>query len=191
MEPMIRGYSVQQQLNFLETQYEPAVSNRLLDTIPSDIRAGLRDLKAAEWYPRAYSVAVLRAIASNYGNDEKLVFGDLSRCGTFIATEATNTFLKLLMKILTPTLFAKKIPEFWKRDQTGGHFEVDTSGAKDGTLKLELCDVEGFDHIGVIGIGWISYGLTAMGKNNVTVNQTGWSLATPAPKNIRYDVSWT
>lgn len=188
---MIRGYSVKQQLNFLETQYEPAVSNRLLDTIPADIRTALRDLKAAEWYPREYSVGVLRAIASNHGQNEKGVYEDLARCGTFIATEATNTFLKLLMKILTPTLFAKKIPEFWKRDQTSGHFEVDTSGAKDGTLKLELCDVEGFDHIGVIGIGWISYGLTAMGKTNVVVNQKGWALANPGPKNIEYNVRWS
>lgn len=191
MEPMIRGYSVKQQLNFLERQYEPAVSRRLLETIPTDVRTGLGDLKAAEWYPRAYSIGVLRAIASNHGSDEKGVYSDLARCGTFIATEATNTFLKLLMKILTPALFAKKIPEFWKRDQTGGHFEVDTSGVKDGTLKLELCDVEGFDHIGVIGIGWISYGLTAMGKSNVVVTQKGWALANPGPKNIEYHVRWT
>ena len=190
MEPMIRGYSVKQQLNFLETQYEPSISTRLLDTIPSDIRTSLRDLKAAEWYPRSYSINVLRAIA-RHGTEEKAVYDDLVRCGTYIATEATNTFLKLLMKILTPTLFAKKIPEFWKRDQTEGHFEVDTAGAKDGTLKLQLCDVEGFDHIGVIGIGWISYGLTAMGKTDVVVTQKGWGLDNPGPKNIEYQVRWT
>lgn len=191
MEPMIRGYSVKQQLNFLETQYEPDVSRRLLETIPADVRASLGDLKAAEWYPRAYSVAVLRAIASNHGSDEKAVYDDLARCGTFIATEATNTFLKLLMKILTPTLFAKKIPEFWKRDQTGGHFEVDTSRVKNDTLELALRDVEGFDHIGLIGIGWLSYGLTAMGKSNVVVTQKGWSLAKPGPRDIEYHVCWT
>lgn len=191
MEPMIRGYSVKQQLNFLQTQYDPEVSSRLFATIPVEIRAELHDLKAAEWYPRAYSIAVLRAIASHQGNDEQQVYNDLARCGMFIATEATNTFLKLLMKILTPTLFAKKIPEFWKRDQTGGHFEVDTSEAKDGRLKLELCDVEGFDHIGVIGIGWISFGLTAMGKSNVVVTQKGWALANPGPKNIEYHVRWS
>ena len=191
MEPMIRGYSVKQQLNFLETQYEPAVSTRLFETIPSDIRQGLKTLKAAEFYPRAYSVSLLRAIAQRHGDNEKAVYDDLVRCGTFIATEATNTFLKLLMKILTPALFAKKIPEFWKRDQTGGFFEVDTSGTKNGTLKLELCDVEGFDHIGVISIGWISYGLTAMGKDDVVVTQTGWALANPGPKRIEYQVRWS
>lgn len=191
MEPMIRGYSVKQQLNFLETQYEPAVSRGLLETIPPDIRQGLRNLKAAEFYPRAYSVALLRAIALRHGDKEKAVYDDLVRCGTFIATEATNTFLKLLMQILTPTQFAKKIPEFWKRDQTGGFFEVDTSGAKHGALKLELCDVEGFDHIGVVSIGWISFGLTAMGKSDVLVTQHGWGLGNPGPKEVGFEVRWT
>jgi len=191
VEPMIRGYSVQQQLLFLETQYEPEISAKLIDQIPADVRTGLKDLKPADWYPRRYSVSVLRAIASRHGDDEKAVHDDLVRCGTYIVTEATNTFLKLLMKILTPTLFAKKIPEFWQRDQKGGHFEVDTSGAKDGRLVLKLCEVEGFDHIGVIGIGWISYGLRAMGKEDVTVTQSGWSLATPGPSNVSYDVRWS
>jgi hypothetical protein len=40
--------------------------------------------------------------------------------------------------VLTPALFAKKFREFWKRDHTAGHFEVDTSEAKNGMLRLEL-----------------------------------------------------
>jgi hypothetical protein len=188
---MIRGYSVKQQLNFLQTQYEPGVSERLLSQISGEIREGLTSVKPAEWYPRQYSVAILRAIASHRGTDESAVQDDLIRCGTFIATEASNTFLKILMKMLTPALFAKKIPDFWQRDQKGGHFEVDTSNTKEGQLRLKLCDVEGFDHIGVIGIGWMSFGLKAMGKDDVVVTQHGWSLGSPGPKDISYEVTWS
>lgn len=191
MEGMIRGYSVKQQLNFLETQYEPQVSAQLAERIPADIRAALVDVKPAQWYPREYSVAVLRAIASHRGDDEQALQDDLVRCGTFIATEATNTFLKILMKMLTPTLFAKKVPEFWQRDQKGGHFEVDTSHAKDGHMQLRLCDVEGFDHIGVVSMGWITFGLKAMGKDDVVLTQKGWSLSTPGPNTVSYDVKWS
>ena len=188
---MIRGYSVTQQLHFLETECEPAVLNRVLDTVPADIRAAFGELKAAKWYPREYSVSLLRAVAWHHGGDERAVQDALVRCGTFIATEATNTFLKLLMKVLTPTLFAKKMPDFWKRDHTAGHIEVDTSEAKNGLLRLELCDVEGFDHIGVVGIGWMTYGLTAMGKSDVVVTQTGWNLENPGPSSIQYHLRWS
>lgn len=43
-------------------------------------------------------------------------------------------------------------------------------------------------HIGVIGIGWISYGLTATGKSDVVVTQKGCELTHPGPKNIEYNV---
>lgn len=191
MEPMIRGYSVKQQFTFLETQYDSRVRDQLIAAIPDDVQRALREVKPGEWYPRYYSVCVLRAIASHHHTDEGKVYDDLVRCGTFIATEATNTFLKLLMKLLTPTLFAKKIPEFWERDQKGGRFEVDLADAKDGRLQLALRDVEGFDHIGALGVGWISFALRAMGKSDVNVKQRGWSLASPGPKDVTYDVSWS
>lgn len=191
MEPMIRGYSVKQQFHFLETQYEPAVSQRLLAQIPEEVRLALADLHPADWYPRSYSVAALRAIASHRGDDERAVYDDMVRCGTFIATEATNTFLRILMKVLTPALFAKKIPDFWRRDQTSGHFEVDISGTKDRRFQLKLCDVAGFDHVGLLGIGWMTHGLTMMGKQDVVVTQHGWSLSAPGPQEISYEVSWS
>jgi len=189
VERMIRGYSVKQQLSFLETQYEPAVSERLLAQVPSEVRRELAVVKPAEWYPREHSVHILRAIAAHGGNSEQVVQSDLVRCGTFIATEATNTFLKLLMKMLTPALFAKKIPEFWSRDMKGGRFEVESSGP--GHIKLKLSDVEGFDHIGMLSIGWITFGMQAMGKADVNVAQHGWSLATPGAKQIAYDLTWS
>jgi hypothetical protein len=188
---MIRGYSIAQQFNYLETQYDPETSSRLISSIPTQVVEDIKNIRPADWYPRMHSVHVLRAIAARRPDDEESAYNDLVRCGTFIVTEATNTFLKLLMKILTPTLFAKKIPEFWKRDQQGGRFEVDTSDAKNGNLHLQLCDVAGFDHIAVIGVGWISYGLKAMGKDDVQVKQTGWGLETPGPENISYHVTWT
>lgn len=191
MEAMIRGYSVKQQLNFLETQYEPSVSERLLALVPQDVRRDLAAVKPAEWYPRQHSVHILRAIAAHGGKDEQAVQNDLVRCGTFIATEATNTFLKLLMKILTPALFAKKIPEFWTRDMKGGRFEVDVADASGGRIKLSLNDIEGFDHIGIVSMGWISFGMQAMGKTDVKVTQQGWSLSTPGARKISYDLTWS
>jgi hypothetical protein len=190
MTPMIRGYSVKQQAYFLETQFDPGTRERLLATLPDDIRRALPQIKPAEWYPRTYSVALLRAIASA-NSEEKAVFDDLVRCGKFIATEATNTFLKLMMKVLTPTLFAKKIPELWERDQKGGRFEVDVSEVSQGKIGMKLCDVSGFEHIGIVSIGWIAFGMEGIGKGNVNVKQTGWSLINPGPTNVEYAVTWS
>ena len=65
MEPMIRGYSIAQQFDFLKTQYDPETSARLISTIPNSVIHDIETIKPAEWYPRGHSVQVLRAIATN------------------------------------------------------------------------------------------------------------------------------
>ncbi|HUQ02097.1 MAG TPA: hypothetical protein VM261_06340 [Kofleriaceae bacterium] len=185
----IRGYSLRQTARYLDHKFDPDTKKRLIETMPHGSRSMLSSFDAAEWYPRDHSTALFRAIATARGGDA--AFDDLVGCGEFIASEATNTFLRLLMRIMTPTLFAKKIPEFWKRDQRGGAFEVDVSEADKGRIGMKLVDVEGYDHIGIVSIGWIQFGMSALGKKGVKIEQDGWSPANPGPSEIRYQVSWS
>lgn len=185
----IRGYSLRQAARYLEHKFDPDARKRAIESMPSSSRSMLSSFDAAEWYPRDHSAALFRAIASARGGEE--AYNDLVGCGEFIASEATNTFLRLLMRIMTPTLFAKKVPEFWKRDQRGGHFEVDVAQADNGRIGMKLADVEGYDHIGIVSIGWIKFGMSALGKKDVKIDQTGWSMATPGPREISYEVTWS
>jgi len=189
-KPMIRGYSLQQTAKYLDTQFEPSVHRRVCTDLPETVRSAMGSFQPGEWYPREYSSALFRAIAQAKNNEQDS-YQDLVRCGEFIATEATNTFLKLLMRIMSPTLFAKKVPEFWKRDQRGGYFESDVSGADHALIKMRLADVEGYDHIGIVSIGWIQFGMVALGKKNVKIAQKGWSFTRPGPREIEYEVTWS
>lgn len=190
MTAQIRGYSLKQTAKYLETKFDPDTRRRVSDGLPAPVRSLLGSFEPGEWYPRDYSASLFRAIAAAR-NTEGGAYQDLVQCGEFIASEATNTFLKLLMKIMSPTLFAKKVPEFWKRDQRGGYFEADVSRADDSLIKMRLADVEGYDHIGIVSIGWIQFGMTSLGKKNVQVKQQGWSLSTPGPREIDYEITWS
>jgi len=190
MTAQIRGYSLKQTARYLESKFDPDTKRRVVDGLPASVRTMMGAFEPAEWYPREYSAALFRSIAAAR-NDEQGSYQDLVACGEFIASEATNTFLKLLMRIMSPTLFAKKVPEFWKRDQRGGAFEADVSRADDSVIKMRLVDVEGYDHIGIVSIGWIQFGMVALGKKNVKVQQTGWALDKPAPREIGYEITWS
>lgn len=187
--PQIRGYSLRQTARYLESKFDADTRKRVIEAMPASSRSMLSSFDAGEWYPREHSATLFRAIAGARGGDE--AFTDLVGCGEFIASEATNTFLRLLMRIMTPTLFAKKVPEFWKRDQRGGHFEVDVSQADQGKIAMKLVDVAGYDHIGIVSIGWIKFGMTALGKKDIAIKQDGWSMATPGPREIAYEVTWS
>jgi hypothetical protein len=186
----LRGYSIKQTAIFIDKHFDSETSKRLRNELPEEVKAAIPTLQPAEWYPREYEIALLRAIASVRGNDEGS-FADLIGCGEFVASEATNSFLKILMKMLTPTMFAKKVPEFYLRDnKNNGHFEVDVSKASQGRIDMALIGCDGFDHMPITAMGWVTFGLRAMGKKGVQAKQKGWSLATPSPHEVRYEVTW-
>ena len=73
----------------------------------------------------------------------------------------------------------------------GGQFVADVSKADQGLIRMRLEDVEGYDHIGIVSIGWIQFGMTALGKKDVRIAQQGWSQRAPAPRAVEYEVKWS
>lgn len=189
-EPMIRGYSVQQQARFLDTGHFPADRRDALKaTLPDAVKNSETALDPAAWYPRSYAVSLFRAMTSEAASDEA-AYATMVACGEFIGAEATNTFLKLLMRLMTPALFGKKLPTFWERDMKGGRLDVDLNRANDRSMVVRLVDVEGFDHIGPVTEGWLRFGLRSIGSPVVEAKQTGWSRATPGPQTFELAVRW-
>jgi hypothetical protein len=145
--------------------------------VSEPVRAALENTTPAGWYPVGHIAELNRVIAATLAdNDEKRARTDLASCGRFMANEATNTFMRLIMKVLTPGLFAKKLPSLWRRDCTHGNLDLETG---DRTLKLKLSGMEGHDHIAAIMPGYVGFALERMGKvvDNVAVD--GWSLTKP------------
>src|SRR5262245_55331435 len=107
-EPLLRGYMISTAATFVR---QTAASRGLPD--PTDqfspqLRSSLSGMTSVGWYPVHYIAEVNRVIASALGGgDEVRARAELESCGRFMAVEATNTFMRLLMKVLTPTLFAK------------------------------------------------------------------------------------
>jgi hypothetical protein len=191
--PMARGYAITRTYDFVNSGYFTSQeANRIIDSIPADIRKELPNLKAGNWYPREYMLPLMRGIA-NVKNDDRGSYADLVAYGKAVASEATNTFLKLLMKMMTPSLFAKKFPDFYVRDHKGsGHFELaelDVKGTHDGKIGIRLVGAEGFDHIGAAAVGFFTFGMESIGGEGcIDVKLTGWSMKTPSPPEVVYEV---
>jgi hypothetical protein len=187
---MMRGYTMIGSIAFIDEHYDEQTRKRLYDGLAPEVRSNLSNYKRVEWYPRLHLVEFLRGIATVHGGDEKAAYRDIVACGQFVARDAATTFLRLLMKILTPVLFAKKIPDIWERDSRGGKMTADASHVEQRLLIMHLTDVEGFDHIGPLAVGWITFAMTAMGKKGVDGKANGWSLATPGPRDLKIDMTW-
>jgi len=184
----VRGYMISTTADFLR---KTAAARGLAD--PSDqlsppLRSALGNVLAVGWYPVAHIAELNRLIASYLGgNDEGRARTELTSCGRFMANEATNTFMRLLMKVLTPGLFAKKLPDLWRRDCTHGKLELQVD---DRSLTLNLSDMDGHDHIGAVMPGYVGFALERMGRVVQDVTLEGWSLAKPDASGAKIKFTW-
>ncbi|MFS8065911.1 MAG: hypothetical protein ACMG6S_06005 [Byssovorax sp.] len=162
---------------------------RVREKFSPELKAALVTMKRTTWHPRAMWIEVLRAVVSVH-NEPGASHADLIGCGKAICEDAASTFMKLLLKMMTPRLFARKFPDFWVRDMRGGIMSVDPSDLAKNRFVVFLEDVEGFDHVGPAGVGFIGFAMEKITGGHVDIVVSPWSLERPGPAKIRWDVSW-
>jgi hypothetical protein len=188
-EQTLRGYMLRQAVNFIDSYYSREQATQLKAQLPAPLRDVLSDIDPVQWYPRDFCAALHRGIASVKG-DSSAAYEDLIKCGEYIASEATNTYMRLILKIVSPSMFVNKVPTFWQRDHKSGKFSVEEIALPSRKIKMRLSEVGGFDHIGPCAIGFLRFGLNTVGLKNVRITQHGWSMASPAPDEVAYDIAW-
>lgn len=188
-EPRIRAFCLKRQLEFIDDYFDEATAARIKRDLPEDLQEKIFQAKPVDLCPVEYSSVLLRAICAAK-NDTRDSYEDLVECGKFVSQEATNSFYKLLMKVLTPEIFLWKMETFWRKDfKDVGKWEV-TSGSSRKRAQLNLMGVEGLDHIGPVSQGFIVYVIQSMGHEDVVCESHGWSLEQPGPDQIQFDLRW-
>lgn len=189
MEPMARGLVFKGFAAYLERECDKAQREKVYNAISGEIREILDSPGSSQWYPRSYFTELNRALAALH-TQEADVLEALSCAGRNMAEIASGTFMKLLLKMLTPSLFARKFPDFWAHDNRGGRIDVESSKVADGRLDFWIREVRGFDHVGPVGRGYIQFAMSAITGSAVVVDLEGWSLSKPGPDEVHYAVSW-
>jgi hypothetical protein len=176
-------------MSYIDATYDEATRRQIYDALPADVRAARKTYKRVEWYPVEHFSAFLREIA-NLQKNEADASSSVADCGSAVARDAANTFLKLLMRVLTPVLFAKKLEKIWARDHDFGAIKTDISQADEKVIKIRIEDVEGYDFIGPLAVGYFRFAIGSMGKKGLKVHMEGWSLANPGPRDLDYTITW-
>lgn len=187
-EPLIRGHVLEHTARYCRTSFDYAAAARIDGELSIEVKATLDTLASAEWYPRRFHVEMLQAIASVRGSSD-VTCGDIQRCGAALA-EPNNDFVRLLMKLMTPQLFIKKLPRFWERDYgASGTIESEALQAERG-VNVRLHGIKQYDHGPIFWMGFMQGALKQLGASGLVVRQDGWSWATPGPQDVSYEVRW-
>ncbi len=183
-----RGYILAMTFKFLRETAGERKTEEILASVSPALREVVPAIQPAAFYPLSMFAELNRTLVTHLaGNDEEKAEKVLIECGRYIGKEASNTFLKLLMRMLTPKLIMKKIPDFWKRDVTGGRVEVH---ARENGLQCFMYDLEGYDHCCPLSAGWQQYNLEVMGKSLESTTVLKWSLAAPSQDGTSFEITW-
>ncbi len=187
-EHSARGYILAATVGYLRENAGADRTTQIIAGLSPQLQQAINTVAPATWYSVTLVSELNRAIVAELaGTDEARAREVMEGCGRYIGHEASNTFLRLFMRMLTPSLFAKKLPDIWKRDFTGGRLDIDVT---EGKMIFRIFDSQGHDHIGPIASGWIGFALKAMGKSLEKVTLQHWSLAEPNQNGVTIEYLW-
>lgn len=185
MEYQVKGNIIVATRRFFDSELDVDQAKAVLDLVDPELAEMTRTASRGNWYPREALCSLWRALHQSANSDEEAL-ALLDRCGRFIGDDATNTFLRLLVRLLTPSVFAKKFPRIWSRDFNFGRIETKLG---DNMLEILAFELEGHDYFGFTAAGWFAHSMTTMGCKNVTVTHDA-TLANPGPDELSIVMRW-
>ena len=184
----VRGYMFLTSVEYLQQTLGEQDSKKVISGFSPHARELIGTLKTAGWCPvSVFSEVTDALVAAGAGSDERSK-DLLVKCGTHMALEATNTFLRLFMKMMSMQLLVKKVPDLWKRDCTGGKLVVED--LSENSLRFSTSGMGGFRHAVCTAAGFVSFAVGAVGKQVEKVTIQGWSREKPSEDGATFELTW-
>src|SRR5690242_7553924 len=137
-ERKIKAYGFNATVEYIEKNYDDATRKRIFGGLSPAARDFLGMAKKQQWAPPSYSSELWAGVVKEHSTPEKAQ-DELIKLGRYQGNYATNTYLKLLMKMLTMRMFAKKFPDIWARDANFGKMETgDLADIDKGQLRIDF-----------------------------------------------------
>lgn len=182
----VRGELVMILRKFIDANLDEQQRAVVYEGLPPQVTSLLPKLKPTEYYPLECATSLMNRVDLVVGDPQKS-FDLLVNFGMFLATDAMNTFMKLLFKILTPSLLTTKFPTAYKRYYKNGILTADVANIGE---KMVSFTAEGHDWLHAEATGWILFIYGEIGMKNIRVKTNVPLGQANVPGDIRWDVSW-
>jgi hypothetical protein len=186
MERLVKGVHILPFCDFIHERYDDKRQRLIYDTIRPETLQMTKTIKRDEWRP-AELVADLNAAIYSTSPSQQAGYDDIVAAGAASADYAAGTYVRLLIKLMTPKIMASKWPDIWKKSHNFGVMKPRLEG--DRMLKLALTDVAGYTHIAPCAVGFLSFSLHAMGLPEAKVVQFDRD-ASPNSDHYEFEITW-
>jgi hypothetical protein len=166
MERLVKGIHILPLHDFIKESYDDKTQASIYARMSEPAREMLSSVKREDWMPVALVGNVADALF-RASEDPQQGYQEMVKAGAAIADYATNTYVRLLIKLMTPKIMASKWPDIWKKSHNFGEMKCELKS--DRMLHMTLSDVAGYTHIGPTAVGFLTYALKAMNMPDATV----------------------
>ncbi|MFT3924581.1 MAG: hypothetical protein QM778_18725 [Myxococcales bacterium] len=169
-EKLNRGNHIIPLRDYMNAKFDEGTRRRMYEGLSPDTQEMLKKVAHEDWYPTRMVSEMHSAIFNARGNPQQ-GYEDMIAGGAAVAEYSVNTFMRLLIKLMTPEMLAKKWPAIWLKSHNFGAMETELDPNDPRKLKLMLSDVEDYHYIGPTVMGFLSFSLKAMGKDTAKVDE--------------------
>jgi len=165
----------------IESKFSPAILSALHESGPKD------------WFPIEIWKEALDGIVVAQP-DIAAARVAIRSVGRHICEGTVNSFLKLLMRIMTPRLFAEKSGSMISRDFCGFKGGIDYNFEVDDKAKIVMIEIRNagqHPYLGGTGQGFCEFAFQYMGKKNVIIDEPDCPLDDWAPEHARWRIRWS
>ena len=187
-EFVVRGYAIRNASSYLHQALGDRDARGVVEQLTPAARQTIDTARSADWCPVSVLSELTTALAASTAGDDVRARQRLVECGEHMGREATNTFFRLVLRMLTVPLFVKKVSDFWQRDHSRGRLAL--RDLTDRSLTFETFDMAGFNHAVCTSAGFVSFVLTSMGKSVRDVKISGWALDRPCADGASFQLTW-
>jgi hypothetical protein len=163
--------------------------------LSSEAKSALHETSPEVWYPIGIWKETLDRVVE-CAPDKSNARAAVRAAGRHICEGTVNSFLRVLMRIMTPALFAKKSGSMIGKDFrgfTGGapDYSYDLSKEGEGVVTMTIKNAGQHPYLGGTGQGFIEFAFHYIGKKNVIIDEPNCALDDYAPDVVHWRIRWS
>jgi hypothetical protein len=164
-------------------------------SLSDETRRALHETSPEVWYPISVWKEALDRIVQ-CSPDPASARAAVRSAGRFICEGTVNSFLRVLMRIMTPSLFAKKSGSMIGKDFRGfsggaPDYSYDLSKESEGLITLTIKNAGAHPYLSGTGQGFIEFAFHYMGKKNVVIDEPDCPMTDYAPEVMHIRIRWS
>jgi hypothetical protein len=174
---------------------DPARARQIESKLSPETLRSMYETSPEVWFPISVWKEALDAIVAQH-SDPAAARAAARSVGRFICEGTVNSFLRVLMRIMTPSLFMKKSGDMMGKDFRGfpggePDYSYDLSKEREGLATMTIGNAKNHPYLGATGQGFVEFAFQYMGKKNVLIDEPTCPPNEYAPEVVHIRIRWS